>query len=65
MKMVVFNSAGEYVTTLFDDEVTSQLVYNVVWDQTNARGEIVASNVYVLRVIAPGWTRNYKIGVQR
>ena len=65
MKIVVFNSAGEYVATLFDQTVSNQQVYSVVWNQTNAKGEMVSSNVYVLRVVAPGFTRNYKIAVQR
>ena len=65
MKIVVFNSAGEYVVTLFDQDVSSQNVYSVVWDQTNFRGEVVSSNVYVLRFVAPGWSKSYKLGVQR
>lgn len=65
MNMTVFNSAGEYVRTIFDDDVASQTLLFATWDLTNYLGAAVSSNVYILRVSAPGFLRNYKIGVLR
>jgi len=65
LKLVLFNSAGEYVQTVFDADQGSVSIGTATWDQTNWRGETVASNVYVLRVTGPGISRSYKVAVER
>jgi len=65
VQIAIFNSAGEFVKTLFDQDASAFAVYSIPWDATNAKGEHVASNVYVVRFNAPGFSRTYKLGVQQ
>jgi flagellar hook assembly protein FlgD len=50
----VYNSAGEHVKTLFDENLTQPLSPTVInWDGTNKFDQKVASGVYVLYLQKP------------
>lgn len=63
LRLVVYNSAGELVKILWDEDETGGDDYQVAWNQTNYLEQQVASNVYVLRASGPGLDRGYKIAV--
>jgi flagellar hook assembly protein FlgD len=54
MALRIYNSVGEHITTLFDQNLTQPLAPTVVtWDGTNKYGQKVASGVYIVYLIKP------------
>jgi flagellar hook assembly protein FlgD len=50
----VYNSAGEYITTLAPDQsVTGPFDQTYSWNGTNSLGENVASGTYVITLVEP------------
>lgn len=50
----VYNSVGEHIKTIFDEQLTQPLAPTVVtWDGTNKFGQKVASGVYIVYLIKP------------
>jgi hypothetical protein len=61
---------GEYVATIFDEEVSGQVDENNPylsdkkdWDGKNSAGQTVASGVYILHLQAPGFRTNARVAV--
>jgi flagellar hook assembly protein FlgD len=50
----IYNSVGEHITTLLDENLTQPLPPTVInWDGTNKYGQKVASGVYIVYLIKP------------
>ena len=56
----VYNTLGQRVSTLVNDLHTPGF-YRVVWDGRDALGRNVASGIYMVRMVAPNYTRVNKI----
>jgi hypothetical protein len=65
----VFTLNGEYVATLFDEDVPAAsgdvpyLSQKLTWNGANAAGQIVASGVYILHLEATGFRTNARVAV--
>lgn len=65
----VFTLNGEYVTTLFDEEVPDASEANPylserrTWNGQNADGRLVASGVYLVHMEGPGFRSNARVAV--
>jgi hypothetical protein len=65
----VFTLSGEYVTTLFDENVpmaskaSPYLSTRVNWPGTNAQGQTVASGVYLVHLEGPSFRANARVAV--
>jgi hypothetical protein len=54
MTLRIYNSAGEHIKTLFDQQLTQPLSPTVInWDGKNKYGQAVASGVYIVYLQRP------------
>jgi subtilisin family serine protease len=58
--LAIYNTNGQLVKTLISGEMNAGR-HNVVWDATNARGEHVASGVYLYVIKAANFTAQKKL----
>lgn len=65
VRIVAFDSAGEFVATVFDQTVQPFHRYAVEWNGTTQAGAPVASGVYVLAVLSPRFVRRYRVTIVR
>ena len=49
----IYNSAGEWIRTLVDERASSRVDDWYPWDGKNARGQPVASGVYIIHLTSP------------
>jgi flagellar hook assembly protein FlgD len=49
----VYNSAGEHIKTIDEDQLSSPLSRTYPWDGTNKYGDKCATGVYVIYLIEP------------
>jgi hypothetical protein len=65
----VFTLSGEYITTLFDENVVGASVANpylsakINWPGTNSQGQTVASGVYLIHLEGPDFRANARVAV--
>jgi flagellar hook assembly protein FlgD len=65
LSLRVYNSAGEWIETLEDRELTSSWDHWYQWNGTNHNHEWVASGIYLLRLASPTGVSIAKVVVIR
>lgn len=62
--MTVYNIAGQKVATLVSDDLTSG-THSVVWDGRDTSGTVVASGIYIMRLVSGKHTATAKLALVR
>ena len=60
VRLEVYNIKGQLVKTLVDEEQTTGR-YKLVFNAKDDRGRSIASGVYMLRMVAPGYLKTTKM----
>jgi hypothetical protein len=60
VKLAVYNIKGQLIRTLVD-EVRATGRYKLIFDGRDERGRLIASGVYLLRMLAPGYQKTRKL----
>jgi flagellar hook assembly protein FlgD len=61
----IYNLLGEEVVTLVRDEQKAAGYHAAVWDGRNARGQIVASGVYLCQLHAGNFVQTRRMALVR
>lgn len=61
--LTVYNSAGEFICTMFDADIRRLTRYEAVWSCTTDSGRRVSPGVYILQAVTPAFVRRYRVAV--